>query len=142
MSASTEPVPGSCLCGAVAFTLAPPLLSMGHCHCSMCRRAHGTAFATFCQSAAHALNVHRGQAALTRYASSPDAVREFCGRCGTKLFYRAAASPDLVWVAAGALDADPGVRPRWHRFVADRADWYAIADALPRHAGFPPGLDP
>src|SRR5207249_145423 len=38
-------VGGSCLCGDVAFELVPGDW-MGHCHCSMCRKAHGAAFAT------------------------------------------------------------------------------------------------
>ena len=138
MSACAEPLNGSCLCGAVAFTLTAPVLSMGHCHCSMCRHGHGTAFSTYCQLPAAALEVTRGAEAVAAYASSAGATREFCRHCGAKLFYRAHAQPDYVWVAAGALDGDPGVRPAFHIFVADKAPWYDICDDLPQYAGFPP----
>ena len=43
---STMPT-GSCLCGDVAFEITGPVEQMGHCHCSMCRKFHGSAFATF-----------------------------------------------------------------------------------------------
>ena len=40
-------VTGSCLCGDVAWAVSGPLELMSHCHCSMCRKAHGSAFATY-----------------------------------------------------------------------------------------------
>src|SRR5437016_5582954 len=35
---------GSCLCSDVAFELNAAGDWMGHCHCSMCRKAHGAAY--------------------------------------------------------------------------------------------------
>jgi len=32
----------------------------------------------------------------------------------------------------GALDADPGVRPRNHIFVGSKAPWFEITDSLPQ----------
>jgi len=139
MSGSPEPIRGSCLCRAVTFTIAPPVLGMGHCHCSLCRRAHGTAFSTYCRIATDGLVLLSGADAVQDFVSSATAVRQFCGRCGSKLFYRLQARSDTIWVAAGALDDDPGVRATYHIFVADKAAWYDIPDALPRYAGFPPG---
>jgi hypothetical protein len=139
MNALPEPIRGSCLCRAVTFTIAPPVLSMGHCHCGLCRRAHGTAFSTYCQVAAASLTLLSGAEAVQDFVSSATAVRQFCRQCGSKLFYRLRAPADTVWVAAGALDDDPGARPGYHLFVADKAGWYDIPDALPRYAGFPPG---
>lgn len=139
MNALADLIRGSCLCRAVTFTIAPPVLGMGHCHCSLCRRAHGTAFSTYCQLAADGLVIQSGADAVQDFVSSATAVRQFCRHCGSKLFYRLHARTDMVWVAAGALDDDPGVRPACHIFVADKAAWYDIADALPRYAEFPPG---
>jgi len=34
----------SCLCGDVAWGSEGPLDLITHCHCSMCRKAHGAAF--------------------------------------------------------------------------------------------------
>ncbi len=38
---------GQCLCGSVIYKVAAIENRMGHCHCSMCRKFHGAAFATF-----------------------------------------------------------------------------------------------
>ena len=43
-------VSGSCLCGAVRFTQRGPFTHMTHCHCSICRKHHGAAFATYVAS--------------------------------------------------------------------------------------------
>ena len=40
-------VRGSCLCGDVVWEASGKLERMSHCHCSMCRKAHGAAFATY-----------------------------------------------------------------------------------------------
>ena len=38
---------GSCLCGAIRYEIDGPLGAAGHCHCTMCRKAHGAAFGTY-----------------------------------------------------------------------------------------------
>lgn len=57
---------GSCLCGAVSYKITGSLGVTGHCHCSICRKSHGAAFAmsptpTQTSSDGHqALNLSRG----------------------------------------------------------------------------------
>ena len=41
------PYTGSCLCGAVQYSVDKIEKQMAHCHCTMCRKFHGAAFATF-----------------------------------------------------------------------------------------------
>ena len=38
---------GGCLCGALRYEIDGPFVDMLHCHCSMCRKHHGTPFATW-----------------------------------------------------------------------------------------------
>lgn len=137
MNASTERVRGSCLCGAVHFEVTAPFSSMSHCHCSNCRRQHGSAYATYCETAAAAYRILSGAECILSYASSPGILRRFCGTCGAKLSFHSADAPARVWIAAGALDDDPGVRPSFHIFTASRAPWHEITDELPRHAAYP-----
>ncbi len=40
-------IEGACLCGKVRCAMAGAFTAMSHCHCSMCRKHHGSAFATF-----------------------------------------------------------------------------------------------
>jgi hypothetical protein len=52
------------------------------------------------------------------------------------------AKGDQVFIPAGALDDDPGVRPAAHIFVGSKAPWYEIRDELPRFDEWPPGYEP
>jgi hypothetical protein len=122
---------GSCLCGAIKWEVeARPRFAI-NCHCSMCRKHHGAAFATFGAVARPKLHI-TGEP--KRYRSSPDATRSFCGECGSSLFFEYDAAPKTVWVALGSADCDPNCRPEAHIFVANKAPWVELNDDLPQHA--------
>ena len=132
---------GSCLCGEVRFEISGKLSGASHCHCSMCRKAHGAAFGTYAAAKAADFRVVSGSERITRYRSSAGIVRTFCARCGSSLPGFDSRSPDVVDVALGVLDDDPGVRPTCHIFVASKAPWHEITDRLPQHATYPPRGD-
>jgi len=129
---------GSCLCGDVAWEAASAPQFMSHCHCSMCRKTHGTAFGTYVGTAADGFRWARGTDRVTRYASSPGGGRRFCSRCGSPL--PVGPTDGSMYLPAGTFDDDPGVRPSAHIFVGSKAPWYDVPDALPRFDGFPPGI--
>jgi hypothetical protein len=129
---------GSCLCGGVAWQARGPFQDMSHCHCSMCRKSHGSAFGTYVAASADGYRMLQGEELIAQYRSSPDGVRRFCSRCGSIV-------PNPVegaqaWMPAGNLEGDPGARPRAHIFVGSKAPWYEIADDLPRFDAYPPGF--
>lgn len=139
MSAAAEAtLAGSCLCGAIAFEVTAPPLSMGHCHCSMCRRQHGTAFGTYVEVPRAAFRYTRGAEHVAGYVSSPGITRRFCARCGSKLVFDMDGNADTVSVAAGAFDSPLPLVPQYHIFVASKAPWHGIHDALPRFDAYPP----
>ena len=128
---------GSCLCGDVAFEIDGPVDVIGHCHCSMCRKFHGSAFATFATTAPGDFRWLRGAERVKAYASSAAASRRFCGRCGSAAPMSADALP-LVVVPLGNVAEDPGVRPGLHMFTGSMAPWDTIVDDLPQHVALPP----
>jgi len=123
---------GGCLCGAVRYAARGPLRDVVNCHCGMCRRAHG-AFGAYTQACKSDVAIDGGEA-LGWYASSDAARRGFCRVCGSTLFWDA-PDADTIAIAAGSLDMPTGLKTVGHIFVADRADFYEIADALPRCPG-------
>jgi hypothetical protein len=132
---------GSCLCRGVAWEIDGPLQSMTHCHCSMCRKAHGAAFGSFAGAPAQGFRWVRGEDRITRYQSSPGGPRAFCSTCGAVVPNPVPESP-MVFLPAGGFDDDPVLRPQAHIFVASKAPWYEIpADGLERHDAYPPGID-
>jgi hypothetical protein len=111
---------------------------MSHCHCSRCRKAHGTPFATYVNAPADGLRMS-GREHVGKWESSPEFFRYFCSGCGSVV-------PGGVWqgtvfLPVGSMDDDPGERPIAHIFVGSRAPWFEIRDTLPRFEGFPPGID-
>ena len=129
---------GSCLCGTVRWAIEEPFEEMSHCHCSMCRKAHGTPFGTYLIGAKTNFQWLGGEDTITHYESSPGFMRAFCGTCGSVV-------PDglegEMFVPAGCLDDDPGIRPALHIFFASKAPWHQVADTLPRHGEYS-GEDP
>lgn len=130
---------GSCLCGAVTFSVRGEPARWMQCHCSRCRRgrsaAHGSN--TFYPSAQFAW---RSGKEVVRTYRVPEAQRfaiSFCARCGGGAPIEREGAP-FVLVPAGLLDADPGARPEAHIHVASKAPWYRIADAIPQFAELPP----
>lgn len=123
---------GSCLCGAVAWEVGAPFDWLVHCHCSICRKAHGTAFGSFVGAPAGAFRFVRGEDVVRSFESSPGNARPFCSRCGSRVPSR---WRDDVSLCAGTLDGAIGSPPARHIFVGSKAPWHEIRDALPQHAG-------
>jgi hypothetical protein len=130
-------VEGSCFCGTVRYQADGPFSSMTSCHCSMCRKHHGAAFATYVSASLEGFRWVRGEDALLRYQSSPQGVRNSCGVCGSTV-PMASETPALALLPAGPLEGDPGIRPQAHIFVGSKAPWYTITDDVPQHEEYPP----
>jgi hypothetical protein len=132
---------GSCLCGAVRFEVTPPSLFCAHCHCSMCRRAHGAGYVTWFGVERSQLEVTDGAQLLARYRSSEKGLRSFCSVCGSTLFFETADRPDHVDVVLANMHDDIDLEPQMHVHFSDRVPWVCVHDELPRLGG-ETGLDP
>lgn len=128
-----------CLCGALTYELDVPFSGMIHCHCSMCRKHHGTGFATFVVAPIASFRWTSGEDRLARYHSSPGNVRSFCSLCGS-------AGPwpmperGIVAAPAAGFDGDLGIKPQRHLFAGSKAPWDDITDGLKQFDAYPPGL--
>lgn len=131
-------VRGSCLCQAVKYEIRGNVRDLSHCHCSMCRKAHGASFSTYARVVAGDFLYLEGEDSIAHYRSSAEVERTFCRRCGSNLTFRFDGVPGFLWVAAGSLDDDPGVRPACHIFATSKAPWVEFADSLPQYPEYPP----
>ena len=121
---------GGCLCGLVRYRINGELNDADHCHCSMCRRQHGAAFATYA-------NVGPGQfewvsgRELTKLFETPGGDGWcFCSECGSTL--AGTEKGEVTSITLGSVEGDPGIRPSAHIFVGSKADWDEITDDLPQ----------
>ena len=96
------PLTGKCLCGAVRFEVTPPTKWCAHCHCSLCRRAHGAAFVTWFGVDRSGFELVAGDAELSWYQSTPEARRGFCSKCGSTIFFESERWGDEVHITANA----------------------------------------
>lgn len=120
---------GSCLCGAVRIRTAGRLRGVVYCHCSQCRKQTGHFYAAT-DIADDRLEVI-GADNITWYAASDFAKRGFCRTCGSALFWKRNGS-DVTSIMAGLFDSPSGLGGQSHIFVADKGDYYQIADGLPQ----------
>lgn len=121
---------GSCLCGAVSFEVEGELPPPDACHCTICRKHSGHYYAgTDVQKDALKIT---GSDNITWYQSSEKVRRGFCASCGSSLFFD---PPHLDWigVAMGAFEKPTNTKLAIHIFVADKGDYYEIADGLPQN---------
>src|SRR5262249_5620411 len=130
---SEATVTGSCLCGAVHYEVRGTAIAVWHCHCLMCRKQHGAAFATYALYPFDRFQVMAGTETLRSYRSSAEVERRFCSTCGSSLFWEHLGAATGVWVAAGTLDGDPGRAPQGHIFSEPQVSWHTILDDLPRY---------
>jgi hypothetical protein len=124
---------GRCLCGAVRYEIEGSVRHITHCHCQMCRKAHGAAFATYAPLARRRFRLTNGADQLRSYRSSEHVTRQSCGVCGSQLFWLDEKHPEIISVTLGTVDGDPGGRPEAHIYAKHRACWYEISDGLPQY---------
>ncbi|WP_299880587.1 GFA family protein [uncultured Sulfitobacter sp.] len=122
---------GSCLCGGVTYTLTGTLRNSVACHCLQCRKTSGH-YVSATQVGPDQLKITRDDS-LRWYQSSPQAQRGFCATCGSSLFWRHDADNGATSVMSGTLEGATGITTEKHIFVADKGDYYEIADDLPQH---------
>jgi hypothetical protein len=128
---------GRCLCGALHYSVEGPYTSMMNCHCSMCRKHHGAAFATFVTAPIEQFKWISGGANVGTYQSSETGSRAFCKVCGS---VAPAAAPEygIVFVPAGNLEGELGATPQAHIFAGSKAPWHSITDEVPQFDEDPP----
>ena len=122
-------IKGRCECGAVQFELSGDIRPVVACHCSQCRRFSGHFWAaTAVRTENLKMTEDRG---LKWHQSSDWARRGFCAECGSALFYEMNGE-GTTSIGAGVLDLPTGLNIQKHIFVADKGDYYEIADGLPQ----------
>ena len=122
----------SCLCGGIRYEVTGELGPVALCHCGMCRKASGSAFASNASVARDGFRLTHGAELVQRYESSPGRWRCFCRVCGSPVFSESRDTPEYVRVRLGTFDDDPGARPSYHWAVNFKAPWWTIHDDLPQ----------
>ncbi|GAA6191025.1 GFA family protein [Phaeobacter gallaeciensis] len=118
---------GSCLCGDITFSTEAAPQGPSMCHCSQCRKQSGGIWSSaYVKDTDLSIN-----GAVRWFSTSQTAKRGSCPRCGSFLFWKA-HDEDTTSFALGAVDGPTGLTLQKHIFVADKGDYYDIADTVPQ----------
>ena len=117
---------GGCHCGAIRYAVSGEPKHVALCHCSDCRKSAG----------APMVGWTKGEPVV--FNSSGTALRSFCGKCGTGLFYRNEAFlPGIVDIQSATFDDPDVLPPGIHIQTAERLGWMESAHELPAFERFP-----
>ena len=124
---------GTCLCGEVTFSIENKIDDIVFCHCSRCRKAQGTAFATNGNVDLKNFRFLSGENNLTHYQSSDTQTKSFCKTCGSPIFSKNTLSPNIIRIRLGTIESDINEHPQAHVFVGSKANWEDISENLPQY---------
>ena len=128
--AMTKQTSGSCFCGAIRFSATLPSKWCAHCHCSMCRKAHGAGYVTWVGFEADQVRITCDEDILTWFDSSAGAQRGFCGKCGSSLFFRSERWAGELHIALACMDEPIDRQPQANVFFDEHVDWMPVDNAL------------
>jgi hypothetical protein len=128
-------ITGGCRCGAIRYSAEAQPHHQALCWCADCRRSAGATpvgWMLFDQDAVAISGEVRS------YASPPNVTRQFCGTCGTGLFYlNAKMFPGQVDVQMGTLDQVDALAPQASIQAAEAPAWMEGLADLPRFERYP-----
>jgi hypothetical protein len=123
----------SCSCGQLELAVTGEPVRISMCHCRACQRRTGSPFGAQARFVEAEVEVDGQSATWTRIADSGNRITfHFCPNCGSTVFYRPEAEPELVAIAVGAF-ADPSFpRPSVSVYDDRRHAWIEIPDGIER----------
>lgn len=121
---------GGCFCNNIRYQILANPFWAGHCHCNICRRTSGAAFASWAYFEISNFSLNKE---ATVFKSSEYGERHFCPICGTQLFYKDSRVPQYICVTLGSLDQPNDCVPQDHVWTSSQLQWLHFNDNLPKH---------
>lgn len=130
---------GSCLCGAIKYTISAPVKELRACHCLDCQKASGAGGSVNAVVPSAAFKVTQGKPKRfeCKAASGRTLYRYFCGDCGSPIYSQRQSTPETVVVRAGTLDDSSELKITANIWTARARSWTHIDPASTQHPGQP-----
>jgi hypothetical protein len=133
----SDVITGQCACGTVRYQVDGELIDYCHCHCSICRKIHGAAFATWGGVSREQFSYRSGEDNLNVYSFSENADSISCKTCSSTLLVDFKPEAHMLYITLGTVDGDVSCPPGFHQFVGSKASWFEITDQLPQFHEWP-----
>ncbi len=131
-------IKGGCLCGAVTYEVSGDPMFVGHCACENCQKSTGTGHSSIAAFPETAL---KASGETTSYVGTGDSGQpttyQFCPKCGSRLFTRAAMMPGAVMVTLGTMEPDTDLAPSMLIYGKRRRAWDHVDPSVPVFEGMP-----
>lgn len=124
---------GGCLCNGVRYEYDGDIEEISLCHCSMCRKAQGSAYVAVSPVETARLRIIRGQELLKEYRAVPCKARVFCMTCGSPIYSLRDDLPEVRRLRLGTVETPFSCRNAYHTHVDSKAAWEVLADDLPQY---------
>ncbi|WP_076413294.1 GFA family protein [Shewanella sp. UCD-KL12] len=123
---------GSCLCGKIRFQIESEPVAVSNCHCNMCQKQHGAAFATYARFKRSQVNYLSGEASLAVYQSSDNVQRKFCADCGANIEWGYSSGEYAIWVAMALGLFDTEIVPETVKELHEetQVSWWKAASEM------------
>ncbi len=128
---------GACLCNGIRYEYDGEIREISLCHCSMCRKAQGSAFAAVSPLDAARFRIVAGRELLKEFRAVPYKARVFCSNCGSPIYSARDDLPGIVRLRLGTVETAFRCDNTYHIFVDSKAEWETIEDDLPRFPDSP-----
>lgn len=130
-------ISGTCLCGKIKFEIEGEIIEASQCHCSICRKATGSAFGVYGEVQSDKLKWTLGKDQLNEFSATESLKKYFCKNCGSTLATHHQSWPEYIYISLGSLNGNPKVKLEYHQFVASRANWDTICDGIRQYDEWP-----
>lgn len=130
---------GKCLCGAVSYTCSVDPVLAGNCHCVDCKKSSGSGYAPTMFFPIDSVSITGDVKYYESTADSGKLInRGFCPNCGSQIFGKPEAFPDMLAIRAGSLDDTSQYKPQLDLYTSHGADWDVMDESLPKFPEMPP----
>jgi hypothetical protein len=126
------PFSGGCLCGKVRYEVASEPVAFMICHCRDCQYVSGGEPAAVVVVPKPAFRLVKGtvKGFAVKGESGAEVERQFCPDCGTPLFSRLGAMPQLWAIKAGSMDDSSWLKPTAFLWTHSAQPWAHHDSAL------------
>ena len=131
---------GGCYCGLIRYRIKGEPNKVAFCHYESCRKISGAPVTVAVMVSQEQLEFTNKQPRF--FASSKQAQRGFCGKCGTPVCWTGIwHGNEQAFVYGGTLDDISRVKPDRHAFTNSRIPWLSVNNELPGYDhSSPPGI--
>ncbi|CAN5751798.1 GFA family protein [soil metagenome] len=131
---------GGCACGTVRYEIPTEPIFMNHCQCRDCQRQSGTGHGSYLTFAVDGMQLSGDATQWDMVGDSGNVkTRGFCSRCGSPVYMRFAAAPQVFTVHAASLDDPDRFTPQVVTYRVRALPWDHLDPRLPGFETMPAG---